>query len=103
MSGEWKLTCVGLVERVEEQDLDKTKRNPNVKLVLDVRPESMEAEREGIDMPESLRFGIMERDLRRAGKGRPEEGLRLRLEGAATGIRPVLVTLKQFEILETMH
>lgn len=102
-SGEWKLTCVGTLERIERQDLDKTKRNPNIKFVFHVRPDEMEAELEGVAMPESLRFGIMEKDLRRAGSGRPAEGMRLSLEGLATGVRPVLVSLKRFEILPTTH
>lgn len=102
-SGEWKLSCVGTLERIERQDLDKTKRNPNLKFIFHVKPDQMEAEQEGVAMPESLRFGIMEKDMRRAGTGKPAEGMRLALEGTATGVRPVLVSLKRFEILPTAH
>jgi hypothetical protein len=89
--------------QVEKQDLDKTKRDPHFKFIFHVAPETMEAEQEGVAMPESLRFGILEKDLRRAGTGRPEEGTRVSFEGVATGVRPVLVGLKKFEILPTSH
>ncbi len=97
--GEWKLTCVGTLERIERQDIDKTMRHPKIKLVLHVRPSEMQAEREGVEMPELVRFGIMERDFLRMVDELPEEGALIAVEGIATGVRPVLCTLSDVSII----
>jgi len=102
-NGEWKLACVGILDRIEEQDLDKSKRNPNIKLILHVRPSEMDAEKEGVEVPESLRFAVMEKDLRRVTTDELEEGQRVDCEGLTTGVRPQLVNLKKLSVLTTTH
>lgn len=97
--GEWRLACVGVVEQIERQDIDKSKTNPNFKLTLHVRPSEVTADKEDVELPDLLRFGVLENDLYGMGAGDIQEGARVSLEGHATGIRPALVTLTKISVV----
>lgn len=101
--GEWKISCVGTLERIEEQDLDKTKRHPKIKIVLHVRPSEMQASIEGVEMPEEIRFGAMERDYWKlvGAETEPQEGDLVAVEGIATGVRPTYCVLEGVRVFTT--
>jgi len=104
--GEWKLSLLGVIERVERINLDKSGRNPRYKIQFHVRPIEVLEARDGMELPEddaAVRFGAIEHRYKNVTGEVPVEGHRVRISGVATGIIPAHVALEEIEILATEH
>ncbi|TNF30892.1 MAG: hypothetical protein EP329_13140 [Deltaproteobacteria bacterium] len=85
---DWKLSCVGVVERVERVDIDKSGANEKIKVHVVLRVEEATAEAPDAELGELVTFGILAHALRQISMRTPKAGERVTVEGLASGVRP---------------
>ena len=85
---DWKLSCVGRVERVEREELDKSGAQERAKLYIVLAIEECTVGSPDASVGEQLTFGVSVAQLRALTMRVPREGERVSVEGLATGVRP---------------
>jgi|GEM_PF-3441697 len=97
---DWRLSCTARVAAVTRADIDKSGRNPKIKLHLRLHLESWRAEAPDVELGETVTVGIMERELPREARALLRVDQRVAVEALACGVRPSYARLLKITRLD---